>query len=189
LKAFQFINRLGGAKQNSMTHSGFDRHRTFSFQISNDDSSIVRKEVRVLSRKRELSVVSTTSFRKSKAEGKIMINQYIVEKTLGQGSFAVVKLCRDSVTGQKYAIKQMNKKLLQKKKMGIGKNAYQSVVAELKVLQLLEHPNIIWLNEIIDDPKKDTLYVVTDWYVRGSLGDLIDLKNKNKTAKVGLPVA
>jgi serine/threonine protein kinase len=47
---------------------------------------------------------------------------------------------------------------------------------------LLEHPNVIWLNEIIDDPKKDKLYLVTEWYSKGSLGDLVASKNK----KVGL---
>jgi serine/threonine protein kinase len=52
------------------------------------------------------------------------------------------------------------------------------VIEELKVLQLLEHPNVIWLNEIIDDPKKDKLYVVTEWYSKGSLGDLVASKNK-----------
>lgn len=67
----------------------------------------------------------------------------------------------------------MNKSLLSKKDNSSGKTAYSSVVEELKVLQLLEHPNVIWLNEIIDDPKKDNLYVVTEWYSKGSLGDLI----------------
>ena len=76
----------------------------------------------------------------------------------------------------------MNKKELQKKINGNGKSAYESVIEELQVLQLLEHPNVIWLNEIIDDPKKDKLYVVTEWYSKGSLGDLVASKNK----KVGL---
>jgi serine/threonine protein kinase len=57
-------------------------------------------------------VVSTTNVRKYKNQGNTMINQYVVERTLGQGSYAVVKLCRDSNTNQKYAIKQMNKKNL-----------------------------------------------------------------------------
>jgi hypothetical protein len=34
----------------------------------------------------------------------------------------------------KYAIKEMNKTLLMKKKVGKGKNAYDCVLAELKVL-------------------------------------------------------
>jgi hypothetical protein len=36
---------------------------------------------------------------------------------------------------------------------------------------------VIWLDEIIDDPKKDKLYVVTEWYSKGSLGDLVASKN------------
>jgi serine/threonine protein kinase len=41
---------------------------------------------------------------------------------------------------------------LRKKQTGKGKNAYDCVLEELKILKTLEHPNIIWLDEIIDDP-------------------------------------
>jgi serine/threonine protein kinase len=45
-------------------------------------------------------------------------------------------------------------------------------------LQRLEHPNIIWLLEIIDDPLKDDyIYLVTEYHSRGSLGDLIKKLN------------
>jgi serine/threonine protein kinase len=44
-----------------------------------------------------------------------------------------------------------------------------SVIDELKILKRLEHPNIIWLQEIINDPKKDKFYLVTEWYSRGSI--------------------
>jgi serine/threonine protein kinase len=104
--------------------------------------------------------VSTTNLKKFKEEGKKMINQYSVEMTLGKGSFATVLLCTDSLTGNKYAIKQMNKKTLSRKKCGPGMNALDCVIEELKVLKSLEHPNIIWLHEIIDDPKKDSIYLV-----------------------------
>ena len=83
------------------------------------------------------------------------INQYKVIKKLGAGAFAVVKLCKDTKNGELFAIKQMNKKELKKKITGKDKNAYDCVIDELKVMQRLEHPNIIWLHEIIDDPNKD----------------------------------
>ena len=54
----------------------------------------------------------------------------------------------------------MNKKTLSKNQCGGGKNALDCVIEELKVLKSLEHPNIIWLYEIIDDPKKDSIYLV-----------------------------
>jgi [calcium/calmodulin-dependent protein kinase] kinase len=75
----------------------------------------------------------------------------------------------------------MNKKTLQKKNCGNGKNALDCVIEELKVLKSLEHPNIIWLYEIIDDPKKDSIYLVQEWYTKGSLGDQVLEKNKNKS--------
>jgi serine/threonine protein kinase len=82
---------------------------------------------------------------------------------LGKGSFATVHLGYDKDTKNMYAIKEMNKALLMKKRTGKGKNAFDCVLEELKVLQRLQHPNIIWLHEIIDDPKKDKIFLVTEW--------------------------
>lgn len=61
----------------------------------------------------------------------------------------------------------MNKKELKKKKQ------YDLLLEELRVLSTLEHPNIIWLNEVIDDPKKDFIYLVTEYFSNGSLGDRV----------------
>lgn len=83
-----------------------------------------------------------------------MINQYKVIKQLGSGAFAKVKLCEDTNSKIKYAIKIMNKKELKAKSGGQGRSAYDCVLDELKVLKRIEHPNIIWLNEIIDDENK-----------------------------------
>ena len=63
------------------------------------------------------------------------------------------------------------------KSAGGGKSAYDCVLDELLVLQRLEHPNIIWLHEIIDDKKKDHIYLVTEYHSKGSLGDIIKEKN------------
>ena len=61
----------------------------------------------------------------------------------------------------------MNKKELKRK------NAYEYVLEELKVLKTLDHPNVIYLHEIIDNPHKDTgsIYLVTEYLSKGSLGD------------------
>lgn len=65
----------------------------------------------------------------------------------------------------------MNKRKLQCRSFGKGKNAYDCVIEELKVLKGLEHPNVIWLHEIIDANNKDYIYLVTEFHERGSLGD------------------
>lgn len=110
-------------------------------------------------RRRTSSVFSTSKIK----FGKKKINQYVIEKVLGKGSFATVYLGVDKNTKIKYALKEMNKKLLKKKKVGLNKNAYDCILEELKILKRLEHPNIIWLHEIIDDPEKDKIYLVTAW--------------------------
>ena len=61
---------------------------------------------------------------------------------------------------------------------GNGNNAYDCVKEELKVLQRLEHPNIIWLHEIIDDPNKDHIYLITEYHSSGSLGDHLNKLNE-----------
>lgn len=66
----------------------------------------------------------------------------------------------------------MNKKELKRKK------AYEYVLEELKVLKTLEHPNVIYLHEIIDDPNKDSIYLVTEYLSKGSLGEKVRSINK-----------
>jgi len=57
-------------------------------------------------KRRESSVISTYNFRKFKGgDGSRRINNYIIEGTLGEGSFAKVKKCRHCTTGELYAIK------------------------------------------------------------------------------------
>ena len=42
----------------------------------------------------------------------------------------------------------------------------------------MDHPNLLWLYEIIDDPNKDDIYLVTEYYSRGSLANKVKEKNK-----------
>ena len=79
----------------------------------------------------------------------------------------------------------MNKKELKARKFGkIGENAYDCVLEELKVLSRLEHPNVIWLHEIIDDDKKSCIYLVTEYHAKGSIGDLIGKLNDSTSPNV-----
>lgn len=72
----------------------------------------------------------------------------------------------------------MNKNALKNKKSGnSGKNAYDCVLEELEVLRRLQHPNIIYLHEIIDDNRREEIYLVTEFHSRGSLGDVMREKN------------
>ena len=72
----------------------------------------------------------------------------------------------------------MNKKDSKKKKVGNGQTLYDLINEELKTLKTLNHPNIVWLHEIIDDPSDGNIYIVTDYYSQGSIGD--QLRNINQ---------
>ena len=60
-----------------------------------------------------------------------------------------------------------------KQKISKTKYAYDLIKDEMKVLQTLNHPNIVWLIEVIDDPSSDNIYLVTDYYSEGSIGDML----------------
>lgn len=135
----------------------FDRSIKAKSQKFRDDTSIGDKSLGKQSRKkkprrRESSVKSTDKVRSKKdKKGCKVINQYTNVKKLGQGTFATVYLCKDNQSGTLYALKRMNKSFLSRKPCGNTKSAYDCVREELKVLKRLEHPNVIWLHEIIDD--------------------------------------
>ena len=44
------------------------------------------------------------------------IQQYIIEHTIGEGSYSKVKRCHNTLNGSYYAIKIFNKLILEKKK-------------------------------------------------------------------------
>lgn len=67
------------------------------------------------------------------------LGQYTVVKTLGEGSFGKVKLAVHQVTGQKVALKIINRKKL------ITRDMAGRIEREIQYLQLLRHPHIIKL--------------------------------------------
>ena len=72
------------------------------------------------------------------------IGNYTVEKTLGKGSFAEVKLGRHPKTGEKVALKLIDKSSISKGRRKIH------LQREIRFLKLLNHPNIGMLYEVIE---------------------------------------
>ena len=98
-------------------------------------------------------------------EGKI--ENYLITKELGKGSYAIVKLATHKITKQKFAIKIYSKvSLLDSQKRNTVKN-------EINILKQLNHENIMKLYEVIDNPS--SLYLVLE-YINGS--SLLDTMKK-----------
>lgn len=94
-------------------------------------------------------------------EGKIA-GMYDLEKTLGSGHFAVVKLARHVFTGEKVAVK-----VIDKTKLDDISRAH--LFQEVRCMKLVQHPHVVRLYEVIDTQTK--LYLILEL---GDGGDLYD---------------
>ena len=100
----------------------------------------------------------------SKAQVKT-IGAYYMGKTIGEGTFGKVKLGTHSLTGEKVAIKILEKERIK------DTADVERVAREIHILQLIRHPNIIQLYEIIETPKQ--LYLIMEFASGGELFDYI----------------
>ncbi|XP_031783971.1 SNF-related serine/threonine-protein kinase isoform X3 [Nasonia vitripennis] len=94
-------------------------------------------------------------------DGKIA-GLYDLEETLGKGHFAVVKLARHVFTGEKVAVK-----VIDKSKLDDLSRAH--LFQEVRCMKLVQHPNVVRLYEVIDTHTK--LYLILEL---GDGGDLYD---------------
>jgi [calcium/calmodulin-dependent protein kinase] kinase len=64
-----------------------------------------------------------------------------------------VRLCKDRTTDNLYAIKIISKDMLKKRKGGNTKETYfEDIRREIAIMKKLQHPNVLRLYEVLDDP-------------------------------------
>mmetsp|Transcript_2849 Transcript_2849/g.5351 ORF Transcript_2849/g.5351 Transcript_2849/m.5351 type:complete len:701 (-) Transcript_2849:72-2174(-) len=99
------------------------------------------------------------------------VNQYIIIKTLGQGSYGKVKLGLNTNDQNLYAIKIVDKSQLKRKRIaGPGKaTALDTVRREIAIMKKLSHANVTNLIEIIDDPDGKHLYMILEYIDGGAV--------------------
>ncbi|CAL1584435.1 unnamed protein product [Knipowitschia caucasica] len=100
-------------------------------------------------------------------DGKIA-GLYDLDKTLGRGHFAVVKLARHVFTGEKVAVKVIDKTKLDPVARG-------HLFQEVRCMKLVQHPNVVRLYEVIDTATK--LYLILEL---GDGGDMYDCIMKHE---------
>uniref|UniRef100_A0A0C9SA08 non-specific serine/threonine protein kinase n=1 Tax=Wollemia nobilis TaxID=56998 RepID=A0A0C9SA08_9CONI len=98
--------------------------------------------------------------------GNKMINEYVRECKIGTGSYGKVVLHRSTKDGKRYAIKAFHKSRLSKLRVAPSETAMTDVLREVSIMKKLDHPNIVNLVEVIDDPDTDHFYMVME-YVEG----------------------
>eukprot|EP01062_Namystynia_karyoxenos_P073769 TRINITY_DN70591_c0_g1_i1.p1 TRINITY_DN70591_c0_g1~~TRINITY_DN70591_c0_g1_i1.p1 ORF type:complete len:511 (+),score=111.08 TRINITY_DN70591_c0_g1_i1:81-1613(+) len=110
------------------------------------------------------SVLETSRLFKSEdGDGQKVINGYVYDHELGRGAFGKVKLAQHTETGRWYAMKVMSRRKLSKTRVcGQGCTQLDRVTREIEVMKQLEHPNLVRLREVINDPDCDKIYLVMD---------------------------
>uniref|UniRef100_A0A673XUT1 Serine/threonine-protein kinase DCLK2 n=1 Tax=Salmo trutta TaxID=8032 RepID=A0A673XUT1_SALTR len=94
--------------------------------------------------------------------------RYKVGRTLGDGTFAVVRECVERCTGREYALKIINKVKCRGKE--------HMIQNEVSILRRVKHPNIVLLIEEMDTYSE--LYLVMELVKGGDLFDSITSSNK-----------
>nr|XP_020480287.1 MAP/microtubule affinity-regulating kinase 3-like isoform X2 [Monopterus albus] len=92
------------------------------------------------------------------------VGNYRLLKTIGKGNFAKVKLARHVLTGREVAIKIIDKTQL-------NPTSLQKLFREVRIMKILNHPNIVKLFEVIETEK--TLYLVMEYASGGEVFDYL----------------
>ncbi|XP_010718413.1 calcium/calmodulin-dependent protein kinase kinase 2 isoform X2 [Meleagris gallopavo] len=123
----------------------------------------------------------------------VQLNQYKLKDEIGKGSYGVVKLAYNEDDNTYYAMKVLSKKKLMRqagfprrppprgaKGASEGclqpRGAIEQVYQEIAILKKLDHPNVVKLVEVLDDPSEDHLYMVFELVKQGPVMEIPTLK-------------
>ncbi|XP_057666064.1 serine/threonine-protein kinase SIK2-like isoform X1 [Diorhabda carinulata] len=98
------------------------------------------------------------------AKNPIRVGFYDIERTIGKGNFAVVKLAKHRITKTEVAIKIIDKSQLDASNL-------QKVYREVDIMKRLDHPHIIKLYQVMET--KNMIYLVSEYASQGEIFDYI----------------
>ncbi|KAJ3392552.1 Map microtubule affinity-regulating kinase [Lobulomyces angularis] len=101
----------------------------------------------------------------------LTIGYYELENVVGEGNFAVVKLATHTLTGEKVAVKIIDKTKL-------DKATAKKLFREVRIMKMLNHQHIVRLYEVIDTPKE--LYLIMEYVAGGEIFDYLVAHGKMK---------
>lgn len=97
------------------------------------------------------------------------VGPYRLDKTLGKGQTGLVKLGVHCITGQKVAIKIINRSKL-------SESVLQKVEREIAIMKLIEHPHVLGLYDVYENKK--FLYLILEHVSGGELFDYLVSKGR-----------
>lgn len=101
-----------------------------------------------------------------------VIGDYVLEKQIGSGSFAVVWRSRHIHDGYEVAIKEIATEKLSRK-------LKDNLFSEIYILKQINHPNIIRLHDIVNDKATGRIYIVLEYCTGGDLAAYIQYHRRS----------
>ncbi|XP_076264482.1 par-1 isoform X27 [Rhynchophorus ferrugineus] len=120
---------------------------------------------------RSVSTTSASGRNRPRMADEPTIGKYKLLKTIGKGNFAKVKLAKHVPTGKEVAIKIIDKTQL-------TPGSLQKLFREVRIMKMLDHPNIVKLFQVIETEK--TLYLVMEYASGGEVFDYLVLHGRMK---------
>jgi NIMA (never in mitosis gene a)-related kinase 1/4/5 len=101
------------------------------------------------------------------------LNDFLIEKKLGDGAFSTVYSVKRLSNGERYALKKVKMgKLTEKERM--------SALNEIRILASINHPNVIAYKEAFFETKEDSLCIIMELADDGDLLQAIDQRKKTQ---------
>lgn len=142
-----------GISSHGIKHNNFKGLKTTSFPDAAGGGLTSRSPVKMIFR----------AVRSEDCDGNKMVNEYVRECLIGTGSYGKVVLHRSKLDGKLYAIKILRKSRLRRVRVAPSQTALTDVMREVEIMKQLEHPRIVNLIEVIDDPESDHFYMVLEY--------------------------
>ena len=170
-----FQNEPGSSRLKSTNMKRLINVNSFGSDNKKEDVNEHHKKLRTISSspytinttiKRNLN----THYNSKKIENKI--SYYEIGKIIGKGAYSVVKLCKNKITQEKFAMKIYEKKNL---KDHIIKKC---ISKEIEILKKLNHPNIVKLYDVIYTDKN--IFLIQELVDGKSLREFYNLEIRNQ---------
>jgi len=94
-----------------------------------------------------------------------VVGKYLVGKTIGEGTFGKVKLSVNTETGERVAIKVLEKARIQAQDM------HYQIKKEISIMKIVKHSNVVQMHEVLSS--KTRIFIVLELVSGGELFDKI----------------
>lgn len=100
--------------------------------------------------------------------GQVIDDKYEILTLIGRGGMSKVYLARDKRLNKQWAVKEIQKKARDKN----NEIVVQSAIAEANMIKQLDHPSIVRIVDIIDNP--DVIYIIEDYIEGETLNTILE---------------